>query len=114
MRYGAGTVAAKENNARDIIDPRDFAVGSIIDTFKKYKHLTNVLPAMGYGKKQINELEQTINNSDCEVVVSGTPIDITRVLTPKKPVVRVRYRVGEQTKKELEIIIDDFLKKNSL
>ena len=89
MKYGAGTVAAKDNNAREIIDPRSYAVGSIIETFEKYNHLTNVLPAMGYGKKQISELEQTINNTDCDVVVSGTPIDITRVLKANKPIVRI-------------------------
>ena len=63
---------------RKIIDPRPFAVGSIKETFEKYGHLTNVLPAMGYGKKQIKELEQTINRSDCDLVLSGTPIDLSR------------------------------------
>ena len=112
MPYGAGTVAAKDAGASEIIDPRGFAVGSINDTFNKYTHLTSVLPAMGYGKKQIKELEQTINNTDCEIVVSGTPIDITRVLKSDKPIVRVRYGVGEKTSKEIERIIDDFTKKH--
>jgi predicted GTPase len=76
MKYGAGTVAANDNNAGEIIDPRNFAVGSITETFNKYNHLTNVLPAMGYSKKQISELEETINNTECDVVVSGTPIDL--------------------------------------
>lgn len=114
MSYGAGTVVAKRAGAGEIIDPRPFAVGSIIDTFNKYSHLSNVLPAMGYGKKQIKELEQTINNTDCDLVVSGTPIDITRVLTSSKPIVRVRYGVGDETAKELEVIINDFLKKHNL
>jgi predicted GTPase len=114
MSYGAGTVVAKRAGAGEIIDPRPFAVGSIIDTFNKYSHLSNVLPAMGYGKKQIKELEQTINNTDCDLVVSGTPIDITRVLTSSKPIVRVRYSVGDETAKELEVIINDFLKKHNL
>ena len=91
MPYGAGMIAAKDAGVSEIVDPRTFAVGSIVDTFDKYTHLTNVLPAMGYGKKQMNELEKTINNSDVDVVVSGTPIDITRVINPKKPIVRVRY-----------------------
>jgi len=114
MKYGAGTIAAKDNNAKEIIDPRRFAVGSIIETFDKYTHLTNVLPAMGYGKIQINELEQTINNTDCEVVVSGTPIDINRVLKANKPIVRIRYGVGEETSRKLENAIEDFLKTNNL
>ena len=114
MKYGAGTIAAKDNNAKEIIDPRRFAVGSIIETFDKYTHLTNVLPAMGYGKRQINELEQTINNTDCEIVVSGTPIDINRVLKANKPIVRIRYSVGEETSRKLENEIEDFLKTNNL
>ena len=111
MPYGAGTVAAEDNDAGEIVDPRPFAVGSITDTFNKYTHLTKVLPAMGYGKKQIKELEKTINNTDCEVVVSGTPIDITRVLKSSKPIVRVRYGVGEKTKEELEKIVSSFTEK---
>ncbi|UCH72063.1 MAG: GTPase [Thermoplasmatales archaeon] len=110
MKYGAGTVAAKEAGAKEIIDPRSFAVGSIIDTFNKYTHLEKVLPAMGYGKKQISELEETINNTKSEVVVSGTPIDITRVLNSSKPIVRVRYGVGDKTLNELEKIIENFTK----
>jgi len=111
MSYGAGTVAAKDAGAKEIIDPREFAVGSIKNTYNKYTHLSKVLPAMGYGKKQMKELEQTINNTDCELIVSGTPIDITRVLKSSKPIVRVRYGVGDKTVKELEKSINDFIKK---
>jgi len=112
MRYGAGKIAAEMWGAKEIIDPRRFAVGSIVDSFNKYTHLSNVLPALGYGNKQIEELEQTINSSDCDIVVSGTPIDITRVLKTDKPIVRVRYGVGEETSKELEKIVDSFIRKN--
>ncbi len=112
MKYGAGTVAAKDAGVSKIVDPRPFAVGSIVETFNKYNHLTNVLPAMGYGKKQMNELEKTINNSDADVVVSGTPIDITRVINPSKEIVRVRYGVGDKTAEELEDIVDSFTKKH--
>lgn len=112
MSYGAGTVAAEDAGAQEIIDPRSFAVGSITDIFNKYTHLKKVLPAMGYGKKQIKELEQTINNTDCDIVVSGTPIDITRVLTSSKPIVRVKYGVGEETVKELEKIVTNFAGKH--
>jgi len=110
MRYGAGMVAAKEYGAKTIVDPRPFAVGSIIDTFEKYPHLTNVLPAMGYGKKQIKELEQTINNTECDVVISGTPIDLTRILKTKKPVIRIRYSVGDKTARDIEALLLKFLK----
>ncbi len=111
MSFGAGKIASERWGAKEIIDPRNFAVGSIIDIFNKYTHLSNVLPAMGYGKKQIQELEQTINNCDCDIVVSGTPIDITRVLKTYKPIVRVRYGVGEKTGEELEKIIEGFITK---
>ena len=112
MSYGAGTVAAEDAGVKEIIDPRPFAVGSIKKTFEKYTHLTNVLPAMGYGKKQIKELEDTINKTDAEVVISGTPIDITRVLKSSKPIVRIRYSVGKETVKELEGLINQFIKKH--
>jgi predicted GTPase len=108
MKYGAGMIAAKDI-AKEIIDPRAYAVGSITKTFEKYTHLTNVLPAMGYGKKQIRELEQTINNTDCDVVVSGTPIDISRILKTNKPIVRIRYGVGKETLKGLENVVTSFL-----
>ncbi|MCK5029861.1 MAG: GTPase [Thermoplasmatales archaeon] len=111
MNFGAGTIAANDNNAREIIDPRDFAVGSIKETFNKYNNLTKVLPAMGYGKKQISELEETINNAECEVVISGTPIDLKRILKVNKPIIRVSYSVGEETSKELEKIVDNFISK---
>lgn len=114
MQYGAGTVAAKEYGAKKLIDPRPYAVGSIIEVYEKYPHLTTILPAMGYGKKQIKELEQTINNAECDVVVSGTPIDLTRVLNVNKPLARVTYGVGESTSRDLEKVLAGFLKKQRL
>ena len=107
--YGAGYIAAVENGAKEIIDPRPFAVGSIVETFKKYTHLSKVLPAMGYGKEQIKELEETINRCDADIVVSGTPIDLNRIINVNKPIVRVRYGVGKETEKELEHIVEEFL-----
>ena len=112
MPYGAGTVAARDAGVKEIIDPRPFAVGSIKDTFNKYTHLKNVLPAMGYGKKQTKELEQTINNSNVEIVLSGTPIDITRVIKPNKTIIRVRYNVGKETYDEIENIVINFIRKH--
>lgn len=111
MKYGAGKIAAERWGAKEIVDPRPYAVGTIVDTFKKYTHLSNILPAIGYGKKQIRELEKTINNADVDLVISGTPIDITRVLKSRKPIVRIKYGVGEKTSKELEKIVDDFTDK---
>ena len=111
MNYGAGYFAAIENNAKEIVDPRPFAVGSIVETFKKYPHLSKVLPAMGYGKEQIKELEETINGCDADIVVSGTPIDLNRILNVNKPIVRVRYGVGRETEREIEEIVEGFLEK---
>jgi len=114
MRYGAGYVAAKRFGAKEIIDPRPFAVGSIVDTYKKYSHLDVILPAMGYGEKQMKELEETINKSDAEVVIIGTPIDLRRVLKLNKPAVRVRYELQEIGEPTLDQILTDFLKKKGL
>ncbi len=114
MGYGAGYVAAKRYGAKEVIDPRPYAVGSIIDTYKKYNHLHLILPAMGYGKKQMKELEETINNADVDVVVSGTPIDLNRVVKVNKPIVRVRYELDEIGKPDLEDVLGEFLKKHNL
>jgi len=114
MNYGAGYFAAMENKAKEIVDPRPFAVGSIVETFKKYPHLSKVLPAMGYGKEQIKELEETINRCDADVVVSGTPIDLSRILNVNKPIVRVRYGVGKETEEEIEKIVGEFLERMDL
>jgi predicted GTPase len=101
MEYGAGHVAAKEQGAAEIVEPRPFAVGSIKDTFKKYTHVREVLPAMGYGDKQMSELEQTINAVDCDSVIIGTPIDLGRMLKINKPTTRVTYELEEQTPGQL-------------
>ncbi|GAB4316779.1 cyclic 2,3-diphosphoglycerate synthase [Pseudothermotoga elfii] len=109
MKYGAGFVAAKKFGASEIIDPRPFAVGSIVETYKKYNHLDLILPAMGYGEKQIKELEETINSSNADLVIIGTPIDLRRVMKLNKPAVRVRYELQEIGKPDLEDVINNFL-----
>jgi predicted GTPase len=101
MTIGAAHVAARQHQAKKIIDPRPFAVGSIRQTFKKWAHLTDVLPAMGYGEKQMKELERTINKADCDLVLIGTPIDLGRLLKINKPHQRVRYELGKQATKAL-------------
>ncbi len=111
MGYGAGFVAAQRFGAAKVIDPRPFAVGSIKQTFEKYSHLQSVLPAMGYSEKQIQELEQTINASNADVVVEGTPIDLTRLLKANKPVLKVKYDLDEKTSPDVKAILNDFLKK---
>jgi len=110
MDIGAGWVAAEKYGAAEIIDPRPYAVGSIKDTFEKYSHLSEILPAMGYGDEQVKELEETINASDAEVVVIGTPIDLGRVVKIKKPAVRVRYELQEIGKPTLEDVFKGFPK----
>ena len=95
MTFGAGYVAAKAAGAESIVDPRPYATGSIKETFQKFGHLKAVLPAMGYGDEQVEELETTINAVPCDVVVAGTPIDITRIIKVNKPMVRARYDLGE-------------------
>ncbi len=108
MPYGAGEIAAEKFHAAEIIDPRPHAVGSIKEIFEKYPHLERILPAMGYSDKQIEELEQTINACECDVVVAGTPIDLTRVVSVNKPVVRVRYELQEIGEPNLETVLKDF------
>jgi len=104
MSYGAAVLAAKQGGAASLVDPRPFAVGSIKETFAKYPHVTNLLPAMGYGRKQMEELRETIARSDAELVLIGTPIDLRRVIDLDKPALRVTYRLeelGEPTLAEL-------------
>ncbi len=104
MAYGAGVVAAKRFGAKEIIDPRPYAVGSITATYNKYPTTGSVLPAMGYGQKQIEELRQTINNTPADVVIVATPIDLTRLIKIEKPAQRVRYElqeIGQPTLTEL-------------
>jgi predicted GTPase len=112
MTYGAGTIAAKKLGAKEIVDPRPYAVGSIKDTFKKYMHLGALLPAMGYGEKQIDELEKTINATPCDLVIIGTPVDLRRLLSLNKPAVRAKYELKEVSKPDIEEILRrHFLKK---
>jgi len=108
MKFGAGLIAAKKAGAKKIIDPRPYAVNSIKETFEKYDHLENVLPAMGYGEHQVNDLQQTINAAKCDVVVSGTPIDLNRVLKANKPIIRVRYELQVLGQPSLEEVLKKF------
>lgn len=95
MAYGAGFVAARRFGAAEIVDPRPFAVRTIAETYQKYPDTGIILPAMGYGEEQMKDLEETINNADVDLVISGTPIDLTRVIKVNKPLQRVRYELQE-------------------
>ena len=95
MTYGAAVLAAKSHGAASLVDPRPFAVGSIAKTLEEYPHLTELLPAMGYGRKQMDELKETIARSDADLVLIGTPIDLRRVIDFDKPALRVTYRLQE-------------------
>ena len=95
MSFGAGSVAAREAGAAELMDPRPFAVGSIRDTLARFTQIERVLPAMGYSDEQLRELEQTINAIDCDVVVTGTPIDLGRLITCRHPMRHVTYELQE-------------------
>lgn len=108
MEYGAGYVAAERFGAADYVDPRQYAVGSIIETFNKFYADVEevvVLPAMGYGESQIRDLEQTINSADCDCVVIATPIDLSRIISINKPFVRVKYDLQEIGKPDIAEVL---------
>ncbi len=109
MKYGAGLIAARKAGAKEIVDPRPFITGTIMETFREYPEIGPLLPAMGYSVEQINDLEQTINAADCDAVVIGTPIDLTRIITINKPATRVRYGIKEIGDATLEAVVDEFL-----
>ncbi len=105
MAYGAGWVAARRFGAAEIVDPRPYAVGTIVDTYNKYPTTGPILPAMGYGADQMKDLEKTIDRADVDLVISATPIDLTRVIKVTKPMQRVRYELQEIGKPDLEDIL---------
>ncbi|MAT38149.1 MAG: GTPase [Ectothiorhodospiraceae bacterium] len=111
MQFGAGVVAAQRYGAAELIDPREYAVGTIKDTFKKYPDIGTLLPAMGYGEKQVKDLETTINKVPCDLVVIGTPIDLKRIVKMKKPALRVGYELQEIGTPNLKTILDEFIAK---
>lgn len=108
MRFGAGIIAA-ERYETVIVDPRPYAAGSIRDTLKRYPSIDRLIPALGYSKEQLNDLEDTINSTPCDVVLIATPVDLTRILKIEKPAIRVEYEVVETEPARLGCIIDRFL-----
>jgi predicted GTPase len=109
MAYGAAILAAKNYGASLIVDPKPHAVGSIKETFNKYPDIDKALPAMGYNRKQIIELEETINQTDCDTVITGTPIDLGKITNINKPIVRAKYELQEISKPDLSNLITDFI-----
>jgi len=114
MKIGAGVVAARKYGASELIDPRPFAVGKMAETFEIYPDIGVLLPAMGYGEEQLKDLETTINNTDCDAVVIGTPIDLTRIININKPSTRVFYDLQEIGNPNLEDILGDFVEEHKL
>ena len=111
MKFGAGMIAAQKHGASDVVDPRPYAVGTIKKTFEIYPEIGQLLPAMGYGAKQVKDLETTINKVPCDVVIIGTPIDLKRIVKITKPALRVSYELQEIGEPNLKGILRDFVAK---
>lgn len=114
MGLGAGHVIAERLGAKEFVDPRPFIVGEIAETFEKYPDIGNVIPAMGYGEQQLKDLEETINSSDCDTVIIGTPMDLSRIINIKKPFTRVNYELKEVGSPNLDEVLKDFIKEHHL
>lgn len=114
MKIGAGTVAAQKCGAAELVDPRQYAVGKLAETFKIYPNIGTLLPAMGYGEQQVKDLEKTIAATPCDVVVIATPIDLKRIVKIDKPSVKVGYDLQEIGHPTLEQPICDFIKAHNL
>jgi predicted GTPase len=114
MKIGAGTVAAKKCGAGELVDPREYAVGKLAETFRIYPNIGTLLPAMGYGDQQIKDLEATIEKTPCDVVVIATPIDLKRIVKINKPTVKVGYDLQEIGTPDLGQAVNEFIQKNNL
>ncbi len=114
MKIGAGVVAARKFGAAGFVDPRPYAVGKLAETFEAYPEIGIVLPAMGYGEQQLRDLETTINSTECEAVVIGTPIDLNRIIKIDKPSTRVHYNLQEIGRPNLTEVLEDFIEKQNL
>ncbi|MDX1283948.1 MAG: cyclic 2,3-diphosphoglycerate synthase [Draconibacterium sp.] len=111
MKIGAAVIAAQKFGAVEIVDPRPFIVGKLARTFNRYPNIGKLLPAMGYGDEQVRDLEQTINNTDCDAVIIGTPIDLNRIINIEKPNTRVYYDLEEIGEPKLDDVLNEFLAK---
>jgi predicted GTPase len=111
MPFGAGMVAARRAGAAEFVDARPFAVGSIAETYERYPDIGSVLPAMGYGDVQLEELRRTIDAADCDVVVTGTPIDLGRLITSRHPIRHVRYELEEVSTPTIRDVLEPILER---
>jgi predicted GTPase len=111
MKIGAGIIAAKKYGASALIDPRPYVVGKLKETFSIYPNIGTLLPAMGYGEQQLKDLETTINNTPCDAVIIGTPIDLSRIIKINRPVTRVYYDLQEIGQPDLNGVLDSFIQK---
>jgi predicted GTPase len=114
MKIGAGAVAAQKFGAAGLVDPRPYTVGRLSETFEIYPEIGTILPAMGYGEQQLEDLEATINNTECDAVVIGTPIDLGRIIKIDKPSTRVYYNLQEIGRPNLTKVLEDFIEKHNL
>ncbi len=114
MKIGAGIVAARKFGAAGLVDPRPYTVGRLSETFEMYPEIGTLLPAMGYGEQQLRDLEATINNTECDAVVIGTPIDLNRLIKIDKPSTRVYYNLQEIGRPNLTEVLEDFIEKYNL
>ncbi len=109
MAYGAGTIAARRFKAAEIVDPRPFLVGTLQETFHDYPGIGPLLPAMGYSRHQVKDMEATINNTDCDLVLYATPIDLTRLISINKPTLRVGYEYSDHGEPRLDTLLQKAL-----
>jgi predicted GTPase len=114
MKIGAGVVAAQKFSAAGLVDPRPYIVGRLRETFETYPDIGSVLPAMGYGEQQLKDLEATINGTECDAVIIGTPIDLNRIIKIDKPNTRVYYNLQEIGRPNFDMVLDDFVDKHNL
>ena len=114
MKIGAAVVAARKYNASQLVDPRPWLTGILKDTFKTYPNIGTLLPAMGYSPEQVKDMETTINQTDCDSVIIGTPIDLNRLIRINKPTTRVFYDLEEIGEPKLADILETFLKRMDL
>jgi len=114
MKIGAGVVAAQKFGAAGLVDPRPYIVGRLRETFETYPDIGSVLPAMGYGEQQLKDLEATINGTECDAVIIGTPIDLNRIINIDKPNTRVYYNLQEIGRPNFDMVLDEFVNKHNL
>jgi predicted GTPase len=110
MSFGAGIVAAKQYRAKTIVDPRPYAIGSIKEAYNKFAQIGDLIPALGYGKKQIRELEKSINNTPADAIIMATPVDLRKFTKLNKPAAKIDYELEERFGPRLDVILKKYLK----